>query len=81
MTLAAFALLAVVTPVVYLVHTGRAQGGNQYGYATAHLGAHYVGVAAIGLLLAALWRGWQHHSGGEADRMRVSHKSDAHSPS
>jgi arabinofuranan 3-O-arabinosyltransferase len=70
LTLAAFALLAVVTPVVYLVHTGRARGGNQYGYAMAHLGAHYVGVAAIGLLLAALWRSWQPHS-----------ESDAHSQS
>ena len=53
---AATGLLAVVVPVLYLIHTGGEAGGNHFGYAMAHLGAHYVGVAALGLLAAALWR-------------------------
>jgi hypothetical protein len=56
LTLAAAGLLAVVVPVLYLIHTGGEAGGNHFGYAMAHLGAHYVGVAALGLLAAALWR-------------------------
>ena len=31
-------------------------GGNHYGYATQHLTAHWVAVAAIGLMFVALWR-------------------------
>jgi hypothetical protein len=56
LTLAAGGLLAGVVPILYLVHTGGERGGNHFGYAMAHLGAHYVGVAALGLLMAALWR-------------------------
>jgi hypothetical protein len=56
LTLAAGALLLIVVPVLYLVHTGPEQGGNHFGYAMAHLAASYVGVAALGLLMAALWR-------------------------
>ncbi len=56
LTLLATALLAVVVPILYLVHTGQESGGNHYGYAVAHMGAHYVAVAALGLLAAALWR-------------------------
>jgi arabinofuranan 3-O-arabinosyltransferase len=56
LTVAAGALLGVVVPVLYLVHPGSSAGGNHYGYAAGHLAAHWVGVAAIGLLMAALWR-------------------------
>ena len=68
LTLAAGAMLAVVVPVLYLVHPGEAHGGNQYGYAMAHLGAHYVGVAAFGLLMAALWRSLRGRWVRQADR-------------
>jgi hypothetical protein len=56
LTLGATALLGVVVPVLYVVHTGPRSGGNHFGYAMAHLGAHYVGVTALGLLAGALWR-------------------------
>jgi arabinofuranan 3-O-arabinosyltransferase len=56
LTLMAGALLGIVVPVLYLVHPGSSAGGNHYGYAAGHLAAHWVGVAAIGLLMAALWR-------------------------
>ncbi len=56
LTLLAGALLGVVVPVLYLVHPGSTAGGNHSGYAAGHLAAHWVGVAAIGLLMAALWR-------------------------
>jgi arabinofuranan 3-O-arabinosyltransferase len=56
LTLAATGLLAVVVPIVYLAHTGSQSGGNHFGYAMAHLGAHYIGVAALGMLTLALWR-------------------------
>jgi hypothetical protein len=56
LALLAGALLGIVVPVLYLVHPGSSAGGNHYGYAVGHLAAHWVGVAAIGLLMAALWR-------------------------
>ncbi len=49
-------LLGVVVPVLYLVNPGTQQGGNHYPYAVQHMSAHWVGVAALGLLIAALWR-------------------------
>jgi hypothetical protein len=54
LTLAATALLGVVVPVLYLVHPGDQSGGNHFGYAMAHLAAHYVGVAAVVALAMAL---------------------------
>lgn len=56
LTLSAGALLAVAVPILYLVHPGDEHGGNHATYAMTHLGAHYVGVAAVGLLFGALWR-------------------------
>lgn len=56
LTLAAGALLGVAVPILYLVHPGDQQGGNHYSYATEHMTAHWVGVAALGLLIGALWR-------------------------
>lgn len=56
LTLSAGALLALVVPILYLAHPGDQHGGNHFSYAMQHLAAHYVGVAAVGLLFAALWR-------------------------
>jgi hypothetical protein len=59
LTLVAAALLGVVVPILYVVHPGEQSGGNHFGYAMGHLGAHYVAVAALGLLMLALWRSLQ----------------------
>jgi hypothetical protein len=56
LTLAAGALLGIVVPVLYLVHPGDERGGNHFAYAMVHIAAHWVGVAALGLLTGALWR-------------------------
>jgi arabinofuranan 3-O-arabinosyltransferase len=56
LTLAAGILLGVVVPVLYLAKPGQQHGGNHYAYATQHMSAHWVGVAALGLLIGALWR-------------------------
>ena len=56
LTLAAGALLGVVIPLLYIIDAPSSAGGNHYGYATQHLTAHWVAVAAIGLLFVALWR-------------------------
>ncbi len=56
LTVIAGVLLGVVVPVLYLVHPGGGAGGNHYGYATQHMAAHWVAVAAIGLLDVALAR-------------------------
>jgi hypothetical protein len=56
LALTAGALLGIVVPVLYVVDPGSSAGGNHYGYAAGHMAAHWVGVAAIGLLMAALWR-------------------------
>ena len=56
LTLAAGVLLGVVVPVLYLAEPGDPRGGNHFAYAVQHITAHWVGVAALGLLLGALWR-------------------------
>jgi hypothetical protein len=56
LTLSAGGLLGVLVPVLYLARPGDEHGGNHFAYAIDHLAAHYVGVAAVGLLAAALWR-------------------------
>lgn len=48
-------LLAVPVPLLYLFGDGSA-GGNNAGYAAAHMTAHWLGVAALGLMLAAAVR-------------------------
>ena len=62
------ALLGIVVPVLYLVDPGNEQGGNHFGYAVGHLGAHYVAVVALGLLMLALWRSRPRRSGGSVPR-------------
>jgi hypothetical protein len=54
LTLSAAGLLGVAVPILYLAHPGDERGANHFGYAIEHLAAHYVGVAAIGLLAVAL---------------------------
>ena len=56
LTLTAGALLGIVVPLLYVIDAPSSAGGNHYGYATQHLTAHWVAVAAIGLLFVALWR-------------------------
>ena len=56
LTLAAGALLGIVVPLLYIVDAPSAAGGNHYGYATQHMTAHWVAVAALGFLFVALWR-------------------------
>ena len=56
LTMAAAVLLGVLVPLAYVVHPGSAAGGNHFGYAHDHLAAHYLAVAAIALLIGALWR-------------------------
>ena len=51
--LAAAALLAVAAPIAQL-HGPGSQGGNNFGYATRHIDAHWVGVAAVVLAIGAL---------------------------
>jgi hypothetical protein len=58
-TVVAAALLGIVVPILYLALPGDEAGGNHFGYAMAHLGAHYVAVAALGLMMLALWRSLQ----------------------
>jgi arabinofuranan 3-O-arabinosyltransferase len=54
--LAAGALLVIVVPVLYLLFPGQDRGGYDTEYAVEHLGAHWVAVAAVVLLLMALAR-------------------------
>ena len=60
LTLAAGALLGIAVPVLYLLTPGAGSSGNHYAYATQHMAAQWVGVVAIGLLIAALWRTLRH---------------------
>jgi hypothetical protein len=68
LTLAAGALLGIVVPLLYLVQPGDERGGVHGSYAVQHIDAHWVGVAALGLLTAALWRAV--HNSGEGKRGR-----------
>jgi hypothetical protein len=72
LTLAAAALLGIVVPVLYLVHPGSRSGGNHFGYAMGHLGAHYVAVAALGLLMLALWRSARYPRGPDGGAASAS---------
>jgi hypothetical protein len=56
LTYGAGLLLGIVVPVLYLANAPSAAGGNHYAYPAQHMSAHWVGVAAVVLLLIALWR-------------------------
>ncbi len=58
LTLAAGLLLGIVA-VLYVVDPSSSAGGNHYGYAAEHMAAQWSAVAALGLLMAALWRSLQ----------------------
>jgi hypothetical protein len=53
---AAGALLVIIVPLVYLVFPGLDEGGYDNGYVSQHLGAHWIVVLALFLLIVALWR-------------------------
>ena len=54
--LTAGALLVVIVPALYLIFPGTDRGGYDTDYAVEHLGAHWVAVAAVVLLVVALAR-------------------------
>jgi hypothetical protein len=56
MLLVAGALLVVAVPPIYLLFPAHGQHGFDSKYAIEHLGAHWVGVAAVVLLILALGR-------------------------
>ncbi|MFL5780517.1 MAG: hypothetical protein ACJ760_04320, partial [Thermoleophilaceae bacterium] len=57
--LAAGALLTLVVPILYVLFPGTDRGGYDNDYALEHLGAHWVTVAALVLLIVALVVGWR----------------------
>ncbi|HLH67269.1 MAG TPA: alpha-(1-_3)-arabinofuranosyltransferase family protein [Solirubrobacteraceae bacterium] len=56
LALAAGALLVVAVPAVYLLFPGLDQGGYDFGYASQHLAAHWITVAAFALLALSVIR-------------------------
>lgn len=56
LVLAAAALLGVVVPLAYLTFSPPNRHGDDFNYAVDHITAHWVGVAAVVLLLLALCR-------------------------
>jgi arabinofuranan 3-O-arabinosyltransferase len=56
MITAAGALLAIVVPALYVLFPGTDRGGYDTAYPVQHLGAHWVAVAAVVLLVLALAR-------------------------
>jgi hypothetical protein len=57
--LAAGALLTLVVPTLYVLFPGDDRGGYDTDYAVEHLGAHWVTVAAVVLLVVAVVLGWR----------------------
>jgi hypothetical protein len=55
--LAAGGLLTIVVPILYVLFPGTDRGGYDTEYAVQHLGAHWVTVAAVVLLVVALMLG------------------------
>ena len=56
LTLAAGGLLGIVVPLLYLFAPPSSAGGNHYAYAADHMTAQWCAVAALGLVMIALWR-------------------------
>ena len=56
LTAAAAALLGVVVPLIYTVWSPTDRGGYNFEYSSDLLGAHWVTVAALILLMVACWR-------------------------
>jgi arabinofuranan 3-O-arabinosyltransferase len=56
LTLTAGALLGIVVPILYLTAPGDESAGNHSTYPVMHMSAHWIGVAAFGMLTGALWR-------------------------
>jgi hypothetical protein len=71
LALAGGALLAVVVPLLYLVVPVRDPGGFNTNLAVERIAAHWVGVAAVFLLGAALWRTLAAARAAHPDRRRL----------
>ena len=56
LVLAAAGILGVVVPALYLVTSPRDRGGFNFEYSTELIWAHWAGVTALVLLMAACWR-------------------------
>jgi hypothetical protein len=56
LTAGAAALLGVAVPLIYLVWPPTDRGGYNFEYSSDLLGAHWVAVAALILLMLACWR-------------------------
>jgi arabinofuranan 3-O-arabinosyltransferase len=56
LTAGAAALLGVAVPLIYLVWSPTDRGGYNFEYSSDLLGAHWVAVAALILLMVACWR-------------------------
>jgi len=56
LTAAAAALLGVAVPFIYVVWSPTDRGGYNFEYSSDVLGAHWVAVAALILLMVACWR-------------------------
>jgi uncharacterized membrane protein len=56
LALAGGALLAIVVPVLYLVHPADAERANNVAFPVERIAAHWVAVAGLIVLLAALLR-------------------------
>ena len=54
LVLAAAALLGIVVPLIYLFASPPHHGGYDFDYSTRLISAHWVGVAALSLLIVAL---------------------------
>ena len=53
---AAAALIGVAVPLLYVIVSPRDRGGFNFEYSTELISAHWVGVVALVLLMAACWR-------------------------
>jgi hypothetical protein len=73
LTLAAGALLGIVVPALYLLRPVDASKGNHADYAVEHLPAHWFGVAALVLLMIALWRTLSSARSGAPPPPEVTH--------
>jgi hypothetical protein len=72
LTLIAAALLAIVVPILYLIIGVHDHGGYDTNLAVERIAAHWVGVGAVVLLGAALWR--------TLAAARAAHPARAHRP-
>jgi hypothetical protein len=71
LALAGGAILATVVPLLYLLIDADDKGGFNTNLAVERIGAHWVGVGAVTLLVAALWRTLAAARAAHPDRPRL----------